>query len=611
MMSRIEKQVGQARNRLTLNIVLEALSVGLLVGGSAWALTTLVTRLLALDLPLWHGAWMAASIGVLFALGGVLRYRPSLFAAAVALDGAAGLKERLSTALSTLHNDDPFVRAARRDAEKTATTVHVPTHVHYRSPRLWPWSATSLVVALLLVWLMPVVDLFAGEQDGQEQVEREQVEAEKQAIASTFEQSINRIKELSQGKPGLKDLAAELEPLELPTDPTATPEDIRRDAVKRIDDVRDKLKKQLDESNYDPSQELKRMLARLKQQGANAQSDTLSQTLADGDFSAAKKELEKMIEELKEAARNSDDPEVQQRVAQMEQDLRQLAEKMAKLGDSVRVQKELENKAGLSEEQAKELLDKLKNMDREQLQKELQKQLADKGLSEHQIKELAKKIQQNQQACKSCKNLAQALSQAAQSCSQCQGSSGSSAAASQGAAAMADAMNQLSQLEMSEQLMNELTSQLAEMGDFRNDVCQGQCQGNGQGQRGGIGRQGPQYGRGLGDNVGKERTPYQADPTKAKSRFQGGEIIGQMLVDGPQVPGHANAEALSAAEAELRDALDAIDRNEVPRQYEKVMREYFARLAGLIEQQQDASNTSGEESSDAPAPDTSTADAAD
>jgi hypothetical protein len=60
-----------------------------------------------------------------------------------------------------------------------------------------------------------------------------------------------------------------------------------------------------------------------------------------------------------------------------------------------------------------------------------------------------------------------------------------------------------------------------------------------------------------------------------------------MLVEGPQVRGQATAEQLSAAQAEVRDQMDAVEREEVPRQYQRALREYFERLAGLMRAQQD------------------------
>ena len=57
-----------------------------------------------------------------------------------------------------------------------------------------------------------------------------------------------------------------------------------------------------------------------------------------------------------------------------------------------------------------------------------------------------------------------------------------------------------------------------------------------------------------------------------------GAIIGQFLVDGQQVKGEVStgfAEVISAAE---RDASDRINRNRVPRQYHKAVKDYFSNV---------------------------------
>ncbi len=71
-------------------------------------------------------------------------------------------------------------------------------------------------------------------------------------------------------------------------------------------------------------------------------------------------------------------------------------------------------------------------------------------------------------------------------------------------------------------------------------------------------------------------------PTKANVRAQGATIIGQMLVDGPQMRGQATAEARDAVSSAQRDAQDAIDRDEIPRQYQGAVQKYFEQLAGLL-----------------------------
>jgi hypothetical protein len=97
--------------------------------------------------------------------------------------------------------------------------------------------------------------------------------------------------------------------------------------------------------------------------------------------------------------------------------------------------------------------------------------------------------------------------------------------------------------------------------------------------------QGPNEGYGYGSRIGKERAAHQYDPTKVRSKMRGGEIIGQMLIDAPQIKGEAAAEVRDAVNSAVRDATDAVERNQIPRQYERVLRIYFERLAGLVGEQ--------------------------
>lgn len=592
-MTRFEQQIRRARDRLTQNVLLAQLGLGVLVAAGLWAVVILVVRTVAWDVPLWHGAWLAAVVASLIALVGTMIARPSLLHAAITLDGAAGLKERLSTALVVGQSADPFARAAVQDAEKTAARVHVPMHIRWNGGTLWPWSGAVTFTALLLCWLMPPIGLFAKDAEQETLVPREVVEAEHNVIKAELDQRLNKIKQLAQDNESLKDIAEDIEPFELPDTPGLKPEDIRREAVKRIDAVGDKLKEQLAAAENDPLDEMKRMLRQLEPQSGDNAGTQLSKSLATGDFQGAKDALQQMQEQLQEAAQNADDPEMQQRLAQMQNQLAKLADQLTKLSESVQIQKDLENKAGLTEEEAKQLAEKLKNMDPQQLQKELQRMLGDK-LDPQQLQELTQKIQQNQQAQQMCKNLAQQMAQAAQACQQCQGAA-SSDAAGQGANALSSAMSMMSSMEMAEMMSAELQAQLSDLERLRYDVCEGNCQGRGRMGQGEmrVGEQGPNYGLGLGSRIGKEKTPYDRDPTKAKTRFQGGTVIGQMLVDGPQVPGEATADVLTAAEAEVRDAQDAIEREEVPRQYDKVLREYFDRLAGLVREKK-AAESAGE-----------------
>lgn len=587
-MSTVQRQVWHARRRLTTNAFLERLCQCFLAAAGGWALGILIVRTFGLPLSVWHGAWAAAGAGLLAAAVLTWIRRPTPLRAAVALDAAAGLKERLSTALVVADSRDPYAQAAVQDADRLAGRLHVPAHIRLETPRLLPWSAATMVAAVLLAAFMPRLDLFAKEQS-ESAVDPKAVEAERVRLESEWQKQMEKVRALAEQKPELKESLPDPEPLVAPNAPPPSPEDVRREAVKRIDDVSEKLRRELERSEMSGLSELKKMLARVDPQGAGRQSDKLSEALGKGDFTAAAEALEDLRKQLEEAAKAADNPEAQRKLQEMEQQLKQLAEQLAKVSETLSVQKDLENKAGLTPEEAKKLLEELAKKNPQQLQEELQKQLGTKGLSEQQIKQLAQKIQQQQQAQKACKNLAQALNMASQGCKAGNSPGSGSQGQLQAQAGLSGAASQLSQLEMAESMMSELRAQLSDLERLRDSVCQGGKPTDGfQRDPSQIGRQGPQYGLGRGERIGKETVAHQLDPTKAKTRYESGAVTGQMLIDGPQLPGQASAEALAAAEAGVREASDAIERNAVPRQYDRVLREYFERLAGLVRESRGA-----------------------
>jgi len=583
-MSPLDHPIQHARRRATLNLFVEHATLGFLAAAALWALTILIVRVFGLRLAVWPVGGATALLALLFAAVATLRARPTPLRAAVVLDAAAGLKERLSTAWAVRGSADPFAQAVVRDAERIASRLHVPAHIRYRAPALWPWSAAAMLSALLLAWLMPPLNVLARSTAAEPRVPRAEVEAEHQAIKTEFEQKLGRIRELARENPALDELLRDVEPPALPPEPTASPDDIRRKAVQKIDDVRERLRKQLEQGGEEALRAARRAFNRLNEPGQKAQNDRLSRALASGDFAGAKQALQDLAQEIQQAAQNAKDPEAQQKLAQMQEQLQRLAERLNELSDTVHLQKELEKRAGLTPEEARKLLNDLSGVDPKQLEKELQKRLGDKGLTARQMEELTQKLRQQQQARETCQKLSEALSKAAQACQRCQSGSGAAGeAAAEAANALSDAASQLSDLELSEQLLNELQAQISELENLRDDVCSGRmCRRRGGIQPGEIGEQGPQLGLGIGSRVGREKTAYKTDPQKAKSRFEGGTVIGRMLVEGPQVRGQAAAQEFAAVVAEVREQLDAVEREEVPRQYQRVLREYFERLAGVM-----------------------------
>ncbi|MFO0838719.1 MAG: hypothetical protein U1D55_09335 [Phycisphaerae bacterium] len=586
-MSAIDRQVNTARRRLNLNIVMERLAFALLVATGLWTAALLADRLFDLHMPLWPSVGVAAGVAAFLTLVLAAIARIGRVGAAVAIDHAARLKERLSTAISIPAGQDEFVEAARRDAEKTAASLHVAQHLPYRAPRMWPWTVAGAAAAALFAAFMPQMNLLAARPD-QTPPTAPVTKVEREAIKTAVSEQMERVKKLVEDKPELKDLASELEPLKMPDKPSATPEDVRREAVKQLSNVAEKLERQKKSDELASMRDLKRQLAQLDQQkNRDDQASKLQNDLASGDLESARDTLNEMKKQL-EAAAKSDDPQAAEKLKELAKQTEALSKQIAELGDRKSLEKELENKAGLSAEDAKKLLDQVSKMDPKQLEEALQKQLADKGISQQQLQQIAQKIQQSQKAQQACKQLAQSLAQASKCMSQCQNPGdkpGNNAAAAQGAAALADAVQQLSQAEMAEQALNEIVAQIADLKDLKNQIGQGQCNGKLPGEPSDkIGNQGPQYGRGYGSRIGKEKAAHGMTPTRVRAPQTAGQIIGQQLIDGDQLRGEAQAQVRDAVNAAVRDATDAIEREAVPRQYERVTREYFEALAGLVGQ---------------------------
>ncbi len=580
-MSALDQQVQAARRRLATNILLERLAQGVLAAAVLWMLVVIVERVFGLGIPLRAAGLAAGVVGLVLVVVGVVRRRVSPLRAAVVLDATAGLKERVSTAVTCRDNPDPFAQAAVRDAERRVARVHVPAHVRRSAPDLWPWSLAAVVAAAVVFQFMPQLDVLANEA-APSATNTQQVKQARE-IETVLNKRMESIRRQVADTPGMADLADELKQLKLPDRPLMTPEDIRREAVKRIDKVADKLKQRLDADALKALDRLKRDLAKLRTPPGDDPASKLGKALAAGDMQGAKQALAQLKKSLEQAAQESADPETKRKLEQMRKKLDELSKQLNKLGDDKQSVKDLQNKGGLSEKQAKELMKKLAGKNARQIARQLQKELAKSGLTKQQIQQLAKKIAQNMKARQQLKQLAQSMANAAQACRQCQGTQqGKQGGRGQSSAGLQQAMQQLSQLEMAQQMAQELQARLAELDQLKQGACQGGGDNLGPQDPNQIGAQSNNLGRGYGSHVGKKRGAHKYRSQFERARMGKGQIIGEQLFNGPQIRGQATAEARQAVQAAVRDAEDAVEREQVPRQYEQVVRSYFERLAGLM-----------------------------
>jgi hypothetical protein len=98
-----------------------------------------------------------------------------------------------------------------------------------------------------------------------------------------------------------------------------------------------------------------------------------------------------------------------------------------------------------------------------------------------------------------------------------------------------------------------------------------ECEGSGQG---GMGK----LGQGRGGKAPEEQTGVGFKTERGKVHTGKGAIVGQFLVNGEQVKGDVKTELAELVSAAERDASDRINRDRIPRQYHKAVKEYFSNI---------------------------------
>ncbi len=548
-MTELDRQVRRTQVRLWSNRWLRQVSWTTAVVAGTFAVVAFISRLCGFQWPL-LGIGMGLAVGAFLAsLIWSLVGRPDQHVAAAALDEAAGLRERVSSGLYCTSSSDPFERAVLQDAQEVAGSVSVRQHIKLRFPTPAVYTFAAVLVAGIML-LLPDGMLERSEAREQRElarrVERTRVEVKER---------LKPIKKIAETNPALEDLKKELEKLEQePAGKLMQPQDIRREAIKKIDKLSDVLRKQRADQRFDQVSEMKKMLRRVRQRNQGA-TQKLTKALAKGDFKAAKEEVQRLQDMLATLKHKED----QEMVKQLQDQLKDLAKQLDKIADDKQLREKLEQ-AGIKKEDVERLLKNLSKKDLDQLKKLLREQ----GLSQKQIDKLAKQLQSRQAACTACQRMSQAMGNAASAAAQgdMEGAAGQMQAAG----------DQLSELEQLEQEMNQLESQLSQCQNAKNGLCPGSgCKNGGKGP--GMGK----LGQGRGGLAPEDDTSgFGYKIHRQKVHTGKGKIIGQFLVDAEQLKGGVTSELAEVVAAEERDATDAINRDRIPRQYQKSVKEYFS-----------------------------------
>lgn len=514
-------------------------------------------------------------VAVVSALLAAWLRRPREMDIAQTVDERSGLRETLSTALCVEKDDSPWSKAIVTDAGEKARRVVVKDAVPIEAPgnSWWPVAACA---ALLAVWWLPVRDL-TGMLAKKEaiQAERQQV----QEVAAQVQDAQKKIDEIL-AKAGVEiEQNSDTEDLFNPKEvERLSADEMQRAAIKKLTQLSDSLEEKRNGEEGMTFDAITDAMKRLESPEPGPATE-MSRAMARGDFAEAKKQLEKLAEQVKNGEMTQEEKEqLQKQAEKMSEALGQMAQNRQQLEEQLQA-------TGMSEQQAKQAAAD---------PAALEQALKDQGLSQEQIDQLKQQAQAQQNASDAAAAMSQAMGQMAQGMQ-----AGSEQQAGEGLESMSGQLSNMekmqSEMQSLEQAMGECSSQMAGMCE---NPGNGQGTANGQGSQWGPNGQFQQgqsmsqgsgsgnAGQGLGTGPQEQATDFVLKNEKAKVNTTGdGPVIASTLVYGSQVRGESTAafsEVVKSAEAQ---AAEAIETKRVPREHEEAVKAYFGRLQKAANEQ--------------------------
>mgnify|MGYP001603307597 CR=1 FL=1 len=594
-MTLIEQQVRKTQHRLWMNRWLRVWGWWLTGATAAWVVAWVAVRLFSLRWPMGWAALGGLAVSIMGAIVWLVLTREARDRAAVVLDEAAGLKERISTGLHVWNNsDDPFAQAVVADAQRAVAGITARAFIPIRWPGSLSISAMCLLVGVLSL-LLPEFDLLKKKETRASDAARL---AELNRVRSVVAKPISAIQKIAEKSDDLN-LDKELKALEEAAKRETDPSVVRRETAKHLDKVEDALKAKAESEKYQQLNETKK---RFKQMASpddpKGQLSQLMESLNRGDLKQAQEQIKKAQEQLAKNARDSKaDPG---KVEEMKQQLKELSDKLNKAAEDKQSERDLKN-AGASEADVQRVFDALAKKDKAQLEKlakELSERMKDGGAMKEQMEKLINKMQSRQESCKQMKEMADKMAEACKNAGQ-----GDTQAAQD---ALGQAGQMLSQMEQVEQSLNDLESQMSELDKAREGMsekgegegegekpedqseCE-QCKGKGTkegGQCGGCKGTGKKkHGHGKGSDPLESTDEMEVKYINKREKTpqsQGGQVIGQEYVKSRQLKNVSQAELYDAAKAAEAEATDSLDKERIPRAYRRGVRTYFDRLGDQI-----------------------------
>ena len=404
-MRELERPIGRVWRRLRFQRFLSA------VVWSWCAALTIVAVLMAvvkfteynLHAPDWVPFAVAGGLGVVVAALVAIFTGPSRTDAAVAIDRAFHLNERLSTALTLPKEliETSAGAALLRDTVRHVADLDIGAAFGPKLPRLaWiPLVPAVLAVGMLFI---PEISQLRAQAKPAEKIEKKVVTEQTKALTKKI---ASERKEIDKTKfPEAEKLLAQIEKAseELSKAPPAQKDKALVELNKLSDALKDRQKQ------LGSPEQINRQLQQLKDMASQGPADQFAKDLAKGDFQKAANEIKKLQEKLKSGKMTEADKKA------LKEQLGEMSKKLQKLANLDERRKQLEEakkNGGLSKEQFEQEMAKLDQQSKslEKLSKMAQ-QLADAsekmqqgdmkkaaealGMSEKELSDMAKNLQE-------------------------------------------------------------------------------------------------------------------------------------------------------------------------------------------------------------------------
>ena len=544
-MKELDRPIGRVWRRLRLQRFLTS-TVWCLATGLAMATIVLGVEKLG-QVPVPGAAWWPFAIagGLSLVVAGLIAgfSGPDRTEAAVALDRAFGLNERLSTAL-TLPEELRQTSAGKAlisDAIRHVADLDVTDRFGLSMPR----RAWVPIIPALLAGVILLVPEWSKRNSGNASASATRAEDKKLV---TKETSALGKKMAEQRKQMDKQKFAEAERLLAEVEKTANdlakaPPAEKDKAMMALNKLTEALKER--QKQLGSPEQVNRQLQQLKDMASSGPADDFSKALAKGDFDKAAKELNQLKEKLASGKMTEKDKEaLKQQIGEMSQQL----QKLANLEQRKKQLEEAHKNGGLS---------------KEQFDKEMAK-LNDQKKNMEKVQKLANQLAKAQEAMAKgdTKKAAEALGMTEQ---------------------------QLTKMAQELSEMQSLEGAMADLQDAKNGM-------NGEGQDGdnqfgeGFNQLGQNNRRNRGDGMGNNRgigdgaRPEAPDnvasyQTKAKNQYtKGAAIIEGTAPPTSQAKGLSTIDIQGEVETNSGSAADALTNQKIPKSVEKHIRGYFDQI---------------------------------